>query len=121
MAVPARALLLGAGVLLALAAPRRLAAQAPGFVLRGDTVRLAASAGRPMAERSGRCLSLEVVPGDTAGRAMPRALADTSRVAAMPRTLGTAPACASVPRTASASPVVPWPEGAILILPSARP
>ena len=39
------------------------------------------------------CLTLRVTPGDTAGRAMPRASGDTLVDSQMPRATAVAPAC----------------------------
>jgi hypothetical protein len=80
--------------LLAAAAPRSLAAQAATGAPRVDTMRLAR-----MLPRTGRasvattCLTLRVTPGDTTGRAMPRASGDTLAGTRMPRATSAAPSC----------------------------
>ena len=81
-----RLLLPVAGALLATAVPaRQLFAQSPVIVVPGDTLRLQAPAARMNDSASRRCLSLRVVPGDTTGRAMPRASGETRGTEGMPR------------------------------------
>lgn len=101
-----RRLLVAAGVLaFAMATPdERLLAQAPSLTAIPDTVwvRSGTSQVTKLAAPGG-CLSLRVVPGDTAGRTMPRASGDSLVDPRMPRGGSFRPSCEPV---RSAAPTV---------------
>ena len=82
---------------IAAGAPRSIAAQGATGAPRVDTMRIARMLPRASrASVAAGCLTLRVTPGDTAGRAMPRASGDTLVDTRMPRTTSAAPACEPV-------------------------
>ena len=93
----ARRLLVAAGVLaLAMAVPgERLSAQAPSAIPDMVWPRALTTQATALAAPGG-CLSLRVVPGDTAGRTMPRAPGDTLADQRMPRGGNFRPPCEPV-------------------------
>ena len=100
----ARRILVAAGVLaLAMLVPAgRLAAQAPSAITFPDTLRVHEVPSLGSALAPSGCLSLRIVPGDTVGRAMPRASGDSLADSRMPRGSGLRPPCDRVRAAAPA-------------------
>lgn len=119
-----RRLRVGAGALaLAMTMPAgRLAAQAPSVITFPDTLRVLLGATQAAAAAPSGCLSLRVFPGDTAGRAMPRATGDSLVDPRMPRGGDFRPPCEP---GRPAAPVVTrlfrMPDGTYRPVPTPRP
>ena len=112
----ARRLLVAAGAL-ALAATlpdESLRAQAPSGIPIADAL-VVRSGATGVTLRSPSCLALHVVPGDTSGRAMPRAPGDTLADPRMPRGGGFAPSCARAAGPAVARRPFRMPDGRFAI------
>lgn len=100
----ARRLLAAAGMLAltSMVPADRLAAQAPASFSIPDSLVFTSASGQVTTFATPGCLSLRVVPGDTAGRTMPRSPGDTLADPRMPRVGSVRPPCEPSRRAAPA-------------------
>lgn len=118
----ARRLLVAAGVLaLATMVPdASLRAQARSGIPIPDSLVVRSRATGITTAGSPGCLALHVVPGDTSGRAMPRASGDTLADPRMPRGDGFRPSCARAAAPAVAQRLFRMPDGTYRAIPAPK-